>query len=174
MVSSMASPTPPTTNKRALRIVGSPFLFMTSAPAITGEKWHYGASCGPRPMRNGAAARLRVQTIKEGGEPLHCKFRRLGVVNDLAFHGIHDLDAFGNPGGEIKRDVRDPVLIAMQQITGLYRKASNPHRRSNFHDVYVGVVNCDVGGEELETEGLNFVEVAHRSVSDGAHTPHGL
>ena len=61
-----------------------------------------------------------------------------------------------------------PVLVGVDEVTGLHPRAADLHRQAEVHRVDVGVRHGHVGGGELEAERLDLVEVAHRAVGDHA------
>src|SRR2546425_5828799 len=56
----------------------------------------------------------------------------------------------------------------MKEVAGADDPSAHFHRRSKIHQVHVGMRDANAGGEEMETHWAHFIEVAYKSVGDGA------
>src|SRR5579884_491145 len=80
-------------------------------------------------------------------------------------HKIHQGSFSGSLRG-IVRNLKQPVFIPMQQVTGLNRKSENLNRDTNPHDTVIRMAGDSTTGEIVESQRLDFRQITHARVAD--------
>ena len=74
--------------------------------------------------------------------------------------------ASANSRGDFVGDQADAVLVRVDQVAGLDFDARDHHGRAEIDQSHVGMADARVQAEELEAEGLDFVQVAWAAAGD--------
>ena len=85
--------------------------------------------------------------------------------------GVHHA---GNLVGQLKEYIGYAVLVAVEQIARIHCQATDDNGDPYLHQVYVGVGDGNLLGEELEAQLPHFIQVSHGSISGDANRAQGL
>ena len=110
-----------------------------------------------------------VHLAVQFGEAFGRAGRRARMVDQPTFGRFDGLRGLWNVAGDLMRNARDAMFVAVQEIAGPNGQPADNNRAAVLDDVNEGVGYENARGEELEADRPDFRQVADAAIGNGPY-----